>query len=182
MQIATIDFETLGLGTNAPLLSLGLVVGDTAKDNIVYEQELVIPWSFNRSTGRAVELETIVWWLDKIKEKDALAVYFRSMLKKSLKTSSACLSKHLGYIQHMLEEFPIEGIFCTDKSFDWVFMQQLCSHYSVRLPISYKHVYETRYMQEHSHKEIFSQAKEGTLSHSAIGDARWLFNALQHIV
>lgn len=63
-----IDLETMGLGTNAPILSIGAVAFDLVEDGTIARFHAGISLENSMAAGRQPTASTILWWLQQGEE------------------------------------------------------------------------------------------------------------------
>lgn len=184
MRICTIDFETMGLdSTHSSILEFGYVIADNGwPGKILATKSIVVPDRFNQHTDRTVSLGTVVWWLEQIEKRPILGSHFKQMLRKSQICAEGVTHGHLYDFIQAIEEHKVEGLFCTDKSFDYIMLLRLLSHYNLELPLTYKQIYETRFWKEQSHPEAFRCENQELVAHTAQDDALMLFHSICRVL
>ena len=182
MRVLCIDWETMGLEEDAPLLCLGYVSGDTATGDVYATNEIIVPKEYNVKYNRPYDLSTILWWLDQAAKSSDLQSYIISTLRRMELTSMTDLAGDLHDLSQHITTKKLEGIFCTDKNFDFLFYKQILRDCCIPMPFTYRQIFETRYWQQHGAKEVFENTKSEGVSHRAEDDAMWLFRALSVII
>lgn len=182
--ICTIDWETMGTDDKAPLLEMGWAIGSTAKGQVLEEGVILIQERTNELMGRVASFDTIQWWIEKATAYPPLEEYITSLLVLSKKENK--LPMGTPDTRTQLQDFlttiaqnEVTQLWCTDKNFDYSYLQQICKHFDFPIPLSYKEIFDCRHMRERSHSSYF-QVHSG-LIHSALGDAIALFQSLSRI-
>lgn len=180
MRIAVIDWETLGLNPRtAPLLSFGYVMGETARPTLpfAHTKHIIIPEKFNTENGRVASFHTINWWIGKSHETHELHDYITNVLERSQCASFPHFITNLERFCYELAKYEVEGLFCTDKSFDVAILLDVLSTLSIHFPIHYHNLFETRLHSTILSPESFSHPCD-LIHHTAQDDATWLFHSI----
>lgn len=183
MKIATIDWETVSLDPcTAYLLEFGYVIADTARPNkILATKRIVVPEIFNERNNLRMSLSTIKWWLLQAMENHELGYHTLETIDRCTNDGEYRFTTDMNGFCIALREHDVEGLFCTDKSFDLVILKKVLEALDLILPLNYKQLYETRYWSAQSHPHCFSSIDK-TLAHTAQDDALYLFKAIAHVL
>ena len=127
MNDLMIDIETLGLGFNSAILSIGVVefnpmTGDTGKEHY---------WVINPQScldiGMEMNYQTIEWWMT---QSDDARSIFSSINKISIQQAISNLSKIIGYNTK---------VWANSPSFDLTILKNACNKLKIESP---KHLHD----------------------------------------
>lgn len=155
-----IDLETLGVGTKAPVISIGAVVFDKKGIIGIFHTTLDIKHQLD-SGLRKVDASTIQWWMS---QSDAAKKVFR----EEAKTVSVGLADFLNFFDKLGDKKDIK-VWGNGPTFDITILESLLSDYQLRTPWMYNHVRDLRTFKEYVYdgKET---VRAGT-HHHALDDA-----------
>jgi hypothetical protein len=185
--IVTIDFETLGLNPlTAPMLEMGYTVGNTDTGKVLSTSRFIIPEVYNKRANRVADFDTIQWWMEQANKNPELYTYITELLTRSKMQNNPSiqgLKEGLRDFFVLLDRYEVSQLWCTDKNFDFLLLQQLMVSLGLGgypANLTYKDIYETRWFSEKGFVSAFTQAKETKelIHHTAQDDSLWLFNAV----
>jgi len=155
-----IDLETLGIGSKAPVISIGAVA--FTKDGVVGTFYVNLDVKHQLDSGlRKVDASTIQWWMG---QSDAA----RKVFKEEAKDTSVGLADFIDFINKLGPKTNTK-VWGNGSTFDITIMESLFQDYKLSVPWQYNHVRDLR-----TFKEYIYDGKEtprvGT-HHNALDDA-----------
>lgn len=182
MRIAVIDWETGGLDpAMSALFEFGYVMGETARptNQLLATGRIIVPQEYNNRTSRYVSQSTLKWWIEETMKSSELGQHTVETLELASKGFIGSFQTKLEKFMYELNQHQIEGIFCTDKSFDHAILLAVCHDLNIHFPLSYKQCFETRYMSSIQAPGCFDKRDAiGPIVHTAQDDALLLYNSL----
>lgn len=169
MNLAILDFETLGLHPNTVVLTAGLTWFDPDKEYTIDQllnQSIEIPFDINSQKTRTIDGDTIKWW--SLQNNDARAAAFNNGTTYDLKDGALL-------IKEFITQHNIEGLIGNGAGFDNVILKNICNQVGIDYPIHYGMDLDLRTMKWISGMDKPDFPKELTphkASHDSVYEAR----------
>ena len=166
-----IDIETMGLGTNAPILSIGAAAFDLFEDGIKATFHQGISLEDSMTVGRRPTASTILWWL----QQDDAA---RKQVRQKCETGGT-LTSALRAFDAWTKSLPgISYVWGNGANFDIAILEQAYLDESMRTPWGYRNVRCFRTVM--SEFGIETDWVEPRVAHDALADAEAQARTLQN--
>lgn len=178
-KICFLDLETLGLGADAVVLSIGAIVVDLSKEweqgaGPSYYQECNPFYQFDRNIDPA----TLDWWKTQpveVRPKSLRAYLARNIFPELPSFKSALNSFYEYYI-----ESEAQAICCNGTDFDISILKHAASQYDFTLPWRYNDVIDGRTIRNLTSSLAVPAYAEPLEKHNALDDAIWLAWEVYH--
>ena len=129
-----IDLETMGLGTNAPILSIGAVAFDLFGDGIIARMHTGISLEASMAAGRRPTASTIIWWLQQSEEA-------RRQVCQKCEGDAGTIDETLSYFAAWMKSLAGEPhVWGNGANFDISILEQAYLDAGMRAPWGYRHV------------------------------------------
>lgn len=166
MTHVMIDIETLGIGNDAPIVSIGAVEFDMASEQFGHEFHRKV--KLDDPDQGPIDASTVLWWLGQSKEA-------QNALLSGEKVSLAAALKQL--VAFMSQISSVEGIWANDPDFDMRILLSAYKRCDVVFPHSFRLHRSMRTMnwlacRFLSSDRVQSMFPKGGLLHDALSDAK----------
>lgn len=166
-----IDLETMGLGTNAPILSIGAVAFDLLGDEIIARFDANISLEYSMAAGRQPTASTILWWLQQSDEA-------RKQIHQKCASGdpvSVALSDFATWMKSLAGEPHVWG---NGANFDISILEQAYLDAGMRAPWGYRNVRCFRTVM--AEFGLDSDWVKPLVAHDALADAEAQVRTLQN--
>lgn len=160
MNNIMLDLETLGVSSNAVILSIGAVAFD--EKSLGKEFEIHISPNDCVRYGMVVEPDTALWWMDQSDEaRRAMTTAKRVPL--------------IGALSNFVDAFEWEGVrvWCNGASFDFPIIENAFRILGVQTPWRFWNTMDYRTLKNLVPRKVYEQGRvDPKIAHSALEDAK----------
>lgn len=179
MRTIVLDIETMGVTSDAAVLSVGAVLVDSDRTKI--EDTLEIHFDLNEvmAMGGRTSADTLLWWLDQPEDARAAVLAGQKQGTMSLQTGLAVLSMFImGEEAYHDEDTPVPfrdvEVWAQGDSFDNVILTNMYQRQGLKAPWAFYRNRDLRTLiaeyERHNRGDSFVRATP-TVKHSALADA-----------
>lgn len=159
----SIDIETLGTSTSAPVLSIGACCFESQSLRIT--SEFYVNVELGTTDMSKIDAATFYWWMSQSNEARTALFKDRQPLPEALSQLTAYIDSNAEFLKH--------GIWANPPGFDLTILRSAFEHVGLRVPWHYTHIRDYATLKRVVVGFLDSATPVKVVAHNALDDAKY---------